>query len=206
LSGRRRDSPTQCPNIDTFGAPSRLRPAFQKTFAMSPANTETRGSEKTQRQPRMCSKVRAVCEAVPADIRDSVVNEMVADLMAGDVTLAELEKTRPQYVKRHRAAFDNRFRDVSIDQPLPGPRARVWLIEYRLNKTCGNLRIVRVRRRTRKHRSPVDHRRRSLAQLPAMPDGHLQEAWPISNARLAALPSINLTARRSLRQPRWAAF
>jgi hypothetical protein len=44
---------------------------------------------------------------------------MVADLLAGNITAAELEKARPQYVRRHRAAFDNRFRDVSLDQRLP---------------------------------------------------------------------------------------
>jgi hypothetical protein len=44
---------------------------------------------------------------------------MVADLLSGD-TFAELDKARPQYVRRHRAAFDNRFRDVSLDQRLPG--------------------------------------------------------------------------------------
>jgi hypothetical protein len=71
-------------------------------------------------EDELCRKVRAICESVPADTRESVFHEMVADLLAGDVTLAELEKARPQYVRRHRAAFDNRFRDVSINQPLNG--------------------------------------------------------------------------------------
>jgi hypothetical protein len=68
----------------------------------------------------LCTKVQAVCDAVPADIRDPVINEMVADLLAGEVTFAELEKARSQYVRRHRAAFDTRFRDVSLEQPLSG--------------------------------------------------------------------------------------
>jgi hypothetical protein len=36
----------------------------------------------------------------------------------------------------------------------------------------------------------------TLAQLAAMPDGHPQEAWPISNAMWLRCPSINLTAHR----------
>jgi hypothetical protein len=55
------------------------------------------GNEMMPSKEELSGKVRTICEAIPADIRDCVANEMVVDLLAGDVTAAELEKACPQY-------------------------------------------------------------------------------------------------------------
>jgi hypothetical protein len=66
------------------------------------------------------SKVAALCERVPLQIRKAICDEIIADLALGEIALDDVQKSLPQYVNRHYAAFSNRFKEVSLDQPLRG--------------------------------------------------------------------------------------
>jgi hypothetical protein len=87
---------------------------------------EVRRFEARQQGEQLVEAIRRAVSGVPADLREDVMQEMFLAALDGELDLSNIESAVHFYRKRINRLSANRFKFVSLDQPIAGTKGLTY--------------------------------------------------------------------------------